>query len=185
MSNTVSITVNTFKATAYEEVWEGDKGTRKPIGSVEYQDTSTTPTDARSELKSAGISVKRGMPIAIETIKSQKFAMATSGFMTLAVELEKCEPGYVCRTYKQFKATIYEEVWSGEIGKRVPVANVEYLGTSTTPTEARAALKIAGYQVKRGTPITIEALSGQAKIYGVPLGEFIANACVVSEDLEA
>lgn len=78
------------------------------------------------------------------------------------------------RSITKYAAIAYAEEWKDGIGRRVEVGRAEYVAASTTPTEARAALKAAGVPVKRGTHVEVVEL--ERTLYGMTVEEFMAYA---------
>lgn len=79
------------------------------------------------------------------------------------------------RTITTYKATAYG-IGKDENGKRaiVELGHVEYVGASTSQTDARKALKAAGINVPRGTDVEIEKL--EEVTYGMTVEEFMSLA---------
>ena len=88
----------------------------------------------------------------------------------------------ITRSMYQFKATSYKEEWKDGVGKRVAVGSVEYVGTSTTPTKARAALKAEGIECRRGMHVEIETVG--KVLYGMPIDQFFALAQPIEQESE-
>lgn len=78
------------------------------------------------------------------------------------------------RSVIKYNAIAYAEEWKDGIGRRVEIGRTEYVAASTTPTEARAALKAAGVPVKRGTHI--EVVEVEKTLYGMTVEDFMAYA---------
>lgn len=78
------------------------------------------------------------------------------------------------RSVITYNAIAYAEEWKDGIGRRVEIGRTEYVAASTTPTEARAALKAAGVPVKRGTHVEIVEVG--KTLYGMTVEEFMAYA---------
>lgn len=91
------------------------------------------------------------------------------------------------RTISTFEVTAYEPKWDMDkgTGKLLEVGRCEYVAASTTPTEARAALKAAGVPVRKGMQVKIEKIA--EKTYGMTVDEFMAHAHIIEkvEDAEA
>lgn len=78
------------------------------------------------------------------------------------------------RSITKYAAIAYAEKWENGIGRRVEVGRAEYVAASTTPTEARAALKAAGIAVKRGMHVEIVEL--EQTLYGMSVEDFMRYA---------
>lgn len=78
------------------------------------------------------------------------------------------------RSVVKYAAIAYEEKWENGVGRREEIGRTEYVAASTTPTEARAALKAAGIQVKRG--MHIEVVEVEKTLYGMTVDEFMLYA---------
>lgn len=78
------------------------------------------------------------------------------------------------RSVIKYNAIAYAEEWKDGIGRRVEIGRTEYVAASTTPTEARAALKAAGVPVKRGTHI--EVIEVEKTLYGMTVEDFMSYA---------
>lgn len=78
------------------------------------------------------------------------------------------------RTITTYRATAAKTVLKD--GKFVAevIGSVEYVAASTGATEARSALKAAGYAVPRGTEVLIEKVSEET--YGMPVETFMMYA---------
>lgn len=75
------------------------------------------------------------------------------------------------RTITTWKATAYK---IDDNLKVIEVGSVEYVSASTGLTEARAALKTAGYEITRGMKITVEKVAEET--YGMTVEEFMLHA---------
>ena len=91
------------------------------------------------------------------------------------------------RTITTFAAIAYEAKWDMDkgTGKLVEVGRCEYVAASTTPTEARAALKAAGVPVRKGMQVKIGKIAEQT--YGMTVDEFMQHAHIIEkvEEVEA
>ena len=163
-------TLNTYMATAYTEVWEGDTGKRVPVGSCQYTASSTTDTIARASLKAAGIEVKRGMHVEVENLGGIVYGMTIDEFVQRAHIIDKPSNDLFTRAIYTFEVTLYQDVWEKGVGHREKVGSCQYVAASTSATEARAAHKANGLPYKRGMHVEVAEVG--KTLYGMPVDEF-------------
>ena len=78
------------------------------------------------------------------------------------------------RTITTFKASAYTIEWEGETPKAKLLGSAEFVGSNASKTDARAALKAAGVECKRGTEVRIEEV--EQVVYGMSVEEFMQHA---------
>ena len=88
------------------------------------------------------------------------------------------------RTLTKFRATAYDvkadlDAGTAEIQK---IADVTFMGTSATSTDARRAFTDQGYTIARGTKIKIEEL--EKTVYGCSIEDFLEIASPIEQNDE-
>ena len=78
------------------------------------------------------------------------------------------------RTITTYKATAYAIKWVDGKPEADVLGSAEFVASNATKTDARAALKAAGVNVKRGTEITIEEVG--SVLYGMTVEQFMQYA---------
>lgn len=80
----------------------------------------------------------------------------------------------ITRTIETYKATAVKLSFKDGQPHADVIGTAEFHGTHATKGEARKALKDAGFDVPRGTEITIEVVASE--VYGCTFEEFMAIA---------
>lgn len=78
------------------------------------------------------------------------------------------------RTITTYKATAYAIKWVDGKPEADELGSAEFVSSNATKTEARAALKAAGVECKRGTEINIVEV--EQVVYGMSVEEFMQHA---------
>ena len=78
------------------------------------------------------------------------------------------------RTITEYKATAYAIKWVDGKPEADELGSATFVGAHVSKTEARAALKAAGVECKRGTEVRIEEVG--ATVYGMSVEEFMQYA---------
>lgn len=78
------------------------------------------------------------------------------------------------RTITTFRASAYAIEWDGDVPKAKLLGTAEFVGSNASKTDARAALKAAGVECKRGTEVRIETV--EEVVYGMSVEEFMQHA---------
>lgn len=78
------------------------------------------------------------------------------------------------RTINTYKATAYAVKWVNGKPEAEELGSATYVAAHESKTDARAALKSAGVEAKRGTEIVTELVD--STVWGMSVEEFMAHA---------
>ena len=78
------------------------------------------------------------------------------------------------RTINTYKATAFGIKWNQGKVEATELGSATYVAAHESKTDARAALKAAGVDVKRGTEVVIELVD--STVWGMSVEEFMQHA---------
>ena len=78
------------------------------------------------------------------------------------------------RTINKYKATAYAIKWNAGKVEAEEIGSAEFVAAHESKTDARAALKAAGVEVKRGTDVVIELID--STVWGMSVETFMQHA---------